>query len=156
MSYLAKVDVKYIANFDKWVGTLERLANVDTTKIENVNSTYRRNQDLNNTLEKTDQANGGGLVATGKKLIHKLGNWFGGDDEQQPATKQQPAKTQTVTAPTVQTNPQQSQASNSDAMIQQLVMQMATLNQLLSSVIQGGAMKVENVDANINNLFLKK
>lgn len=156
MSYLAKVDVKYIANFDKWVGTLERLANVDTTKIENVNSTYRRNQDLNNTLEKTDQANGGGLVATGKKLIHKLGNWFGGDDEQQTVTKQQPAKTQTVTAPTVQTNPQQSQASNSDAMIQQLVMQMATLNQLLSSVIQGGAMKVENVDANINNLFLKK
>lgn len=156
MNYLSKVDVKYIANFDKWVGTLERLANVDTTKIENVNSTYRRNQDLNNTLEKTDQTNNGGLVATGKKLIHKLGNWFSGDDKQQTVTKQQLVKTQVVATPTVQTNPQQVQATNSDAMIQQLVMQMAALNQLLSSVIQGGAMRVENVDANLNNMFLKK
>ena len=162
---IAKLDVK---NLEKWVTSLEKLSNIDNTKLEKVNNSYNRNQSLGNTLAQVAGDATSGLVNTGKKVINKIGSIFGGEEKEQTKSTTQSGEekeqtksttqkqtTASTSQPTTQSNPV-IQNQQSDIMLQQLLQQLAILTQLLSSAIQGGVMKVENVDSNLNNMFIRK
>ena len=126
-----------------------------TTKLEKVNNSYNRNQSLGNTLAQVAGDATSGLVSTGKKVINKIGSIFGGEEKEQTKSTTQKQTTASTSQPTTQSNPV-IQNQQSDIMLQQLLQQLAILTQLLSSAIQGGVMKVENVDSNLNNMFIRK
>ena len=149
---IAKLDVK---NLEKWVTSLEKLSNINNTKLEKVNNSYNRNQSLGNTLAQVAGDATSGLVNTGKKVINKIGSIFGGEEKEQTKSTTQKQTTASTSQPTTQSNPV-IQNQQSDIMLQQLLQQLAILTQLLSSAIQGGVMKVENVDSNLNNMFIRK